>query len=445
MEFKKMNKEEKEKLFIDCLHTKNYNGKNSKWTILNAENGHPFADGERLRCWFKAEANKRIADGVLDRKEVYPQEEGFLEPVRNYEEKLDINGDGSQLSDKLIAIQKNEIKDTNAIMRLHGYDPDKWEVIKVSNSIWNSPTKNSDKIELYASKLFVKPRASVSMEQIDNIFERIAARVPRVEEKSFANYSSSGKILEICLTDFHFGMQSWKEETGFEYNMKIAEEKFFYILDDVISKSKFVKLQKIYFIFCHDFFHCNNQERTTNKGTSVDTDGRMFKMFDKGIELLVDGIERLRRYAPVETVWLHSNHSADTSYYAVKCLEAYFRNDNKVIVDANPSPRKYRAFGKCLLGMAHGDNEGKRAQNIMQLEVPELFGQAKYRCLHLGHQHHEKVEDVNGVVVRYLPSPAPADNWHAQQGFIGAQKKVQSFIWDEDKGVEFVIQTMLDY
>ena len=271
-----MNNEEKEKLFMDCLHTKNYNGRNSKWTVLNAENGHPFVDGERLRCWFKAEANKRISEGRLDRKEVYPQEEGFLEPAKNYEEKLDINGDGSQLSDKLIAIQRDQIKDTTAIMKLHGYDPEKWEVIKVSNSIWNSPAKNSEKLELYASKLFVKPRTSVSTEQIDTIFQRIAARVPSVKDEPFINYNSSGKILEICLTDFHFGMQSWKEETGFEYNMKIAEEKFFYILDDVISKSKFVKLQKIYFIFCHDFFHCNNQERTTNKGTSVDSDGRMF-------------------------------------------------------------------------------------------------------------------------------------------------------------------------
>ena len=213
----------------------------------------------------------------------------------------------------------------------------------------------------------------------------------------------------------------------------------------MISKTKGFKFKKIYFIFCHDFFHCNNQEKTTNKGTPVDVDGRMFKIFDKGIQLLVNGIEMLREIAPVETVWLHSNHSADTSYYAIKCLEAYFRNEKDVVVDAQPSPRKYRAFGKCLLGMAHGDNEGKRVQNIMQVEVPELFGQAKYRCLHLGHQHHEKVEDVNGVVVRYLPSPVPADTWHTQQGFLGAQKKIQSFVWDEDKGVEFIIQTFLQY
>lgn len=442
---KKIEGKEREEIFNKCLYTKNYNNDGSKWMTLNAELGYPFADGERLRCWFKAEANKRIDEGKLDRKEVYPQEEGYISPDRPYNETIDINADGSQCSDKLIMLAREDMKDTDKIMRLHGYDPSKWEVIKVSNSIWNSPVRGGDKQELYASKLFVKPRTMVSPTQIEDIFSRIAARKASVNEKPYSNYDPDGKVLEIGLTDFHFGMLAWAGETGTDYNIEIATKKFREILDDVIAKTKFFTFQKIYFIFCHDFFHCNNQEKTTNKGTHVDTDGNMFKIFDRGLNLLVEALERLRAIAPVETVWLHSNHSADTSYYAVRCLEAYFRNDERVVVDTTPSPRKYRAFGDCLLGMAHGDNEGKRANTIMQTEVPKLFGNAKYRCLHLGHQHHEKVEDINGVVVRYLPAPIPADNWHTQLGFLGSQKKIQSFVWDIHKGVEFIIQTMVEY
>lgn len=445
MRIKEMTSEQREELFNKCLYTKNYVNGPSKWMKLNAECDYPCTDGERLRCWFKAEANKRIEEGKMDRKEVYPQEEGYVEPDKQYNETIDINADGSQCSDKLIALTREELKDTNKIMVLHGYDPEQWEVVKVSNSIWNSPTKNSGKQELYASKLIVKPRTGISPAQIEDIFSRISARKTKLDEKPYTRYNPNGKVLEICLTDLHFGMLAWSAETGTDYNLEIASRKFKEILDDILEKTKFFTFQKIYFIFCHDFFHCNNQEKTTNKGTRVDTDGGMFKIFDRGLNLLVEALERLRKLAPVETVWLHSNHSADTSYYAVRCLDAYFRNDDRVIVDVTPSPRKYRAFGKCLLGMAHGDNEGKRASNIMQVEVPRLYGEAKFRCLHLGHQHHEKVEDINGVVVRYLPSPVPADNWHTQLGFIGSQKKIQSFVWDPERGVEFIIQTMVEY
>ena len=443
---RKMTSNEKEELFAKCLAEKLDGGSShNKWSQLNASLDYPCVDGERLRCWFKAEAKKKIESGEMKREDIYPQEEGYIAPDRPFNEKLEIEADGSQCSEKLIAITREEMKDTNKIMVLHGYDPEQWEVVKVSNSIWNSPVKNGGKQELYASKLVVKPRTEISPTQIADIFSKIAARKMNVNEKPYTNYDPKGKILEIALTDFHFGMLAWGAETGTDYDMEIAARKFKEILDDIISKTSFFKFQKIYFVFCHDFFHCNNQEKTTNKGTHVDTDGGMFKIFDRGLNLLVEAMERLRKIAPVETVWLHSNHSADTSYYAIRCLEAYFRNDSRVTVDSTPSPRKYRKFGRCLLGMAHGDNEGKRANIIMQTEVPQLYGDATFRCLHLGHQHHEKVEDVNGVVVRYLPSPVPADNWHTQLGFIGSQKKIQSFVWDENKGVEFIIQTMVEY
>ena len=230
-------------------------------------------------------AKKRIEEGKMERKEIYPQEEGYVSPDRVYNEKIEIESDGSQCSEKLIKITREELKDTNKIMSLHGYDPEKWEVVKVSNSIWNSPIKGGDKQELYASKLIVKPRTEISPQQIAEIFNNIAARKSEKIEKPYTNYNADGKILEICLTDLHFGMLAWGPETGAEYNLEIAEKKFKEILNDIISKTRFFSFQKIYFIFCHDFFHCNNQERSTNKGTMVDTDGRMFKIFDKGLNL----------------------------------------------------------------------------------------------------------------------------------------------------------------
>ena len=62
MELKKMSKEEKESLFQKCLNVKLNGTGGSKWMELNAACDYPFVDGERLRCWFKAEAKRRIEE-----------------------------------------------------------------------------------------------------------------------------------------------------------------------------------------------------------------------------------------------------------------------------------------------------------------------------------------------------------------------------------------------
>ena len=66
----------------------------------------------------------------------------------------------------------------------------------------------------------------------------------------------------------------------------------------------------------------------------------MLDIFNRGVKMLTTAIDYLETLAPVETVYLHSNHSADTSYYAIKCLEAYYRTDTRVTVDAGATPRK---------------------------------------------------------------------------------------------------------
>jgi hypothetical protein len=120
-------------------------------------------------------------------------------------------------------------------------------------------------------------------------------------------------------------------------------------------------------------------------------------------------------------------------------LDAWFRNDENVTIDNDPLSRKYKRFGKCLIGFSHGDKEKKRLGKIMPVEARKDWGETIYCEIHAGHLHSEQaVKEENGVIVRYLSSPSGTDNWHFESGYVGAIKKAQSFVWDKDKDIEFI-------
>ena len=166
--------------------------------------------------------------------------------------------------------------------------------------------------------------------------------------------------------------------------------------------------------------------------------------------MLVRGIEILENIAPVKTFYTPSNHDETNGYHALKYLEAWFRKDPNVDINADAYPRKSHLFGNTLLAFCHGDKENangskdksSRLASLMPIEAAQLWGQAKYREMHTAHLHSEQmIQEINGVIVRRISSPTAADTWHTESGYIGAVRKAQTFIYDEDKGLIQIINT----
>jgi hypothetical protein len=166
-------------------------------------------------------------------------------------------------------------------------------------------------------------------------------------------------------------------------------------------------------------------------------------MFLKGCEVLVQGIDLLSQIAPIEIIYIAGNHDYTVSFYALNYMSAWYRNNPNIKIEVNPITRKYVQFGQVLLGWSHGDTEKKRINTLMQIEVPELWGKCKWREFHLHHLHHEKTIEENGLIIRYLPSIVATDLWHYQSGYVGNIAKTQSFIWDKEKGLECILNSVI--
>lgn len=363
-----------------------------------------------------------------------------IEPA--YRSNSEILGDGSHKSDKLLKMSENESKDVNYLLKAHGYNNKCWELVSARSNIWNTNNKETGIETLYSSKIIVKPLTNITPEKAVEIFNKLDRTYKFKEIKHTPK--KSNKMLELNIADLHLGKLSWNGDSNDTYDMKIAEERFFYIIADVMYKTKHIDFDYILFIWSNDFFHFDNIAQTTTAGTQQDTDTRWAKMYNKGVEMLTQAIENLTRIAKVETIYIGSNHDKQTSYYAIKHIEAWFRKDENVKADARPISRKYHEYGNNLIQFTHGHNEGKRIGCTMEVEARQAWGRTVHHEVHAGHFHTDQVKTMpNGTVIRYSPSPSGTDVWHFEKGYTGSTKKGQSYVWDYDSGIDMIIPTTI--
>lgn len=254
---------------------------------------------------------------------------------------------------------------------------------------------------------------------------------------------SGGVMLEMSLPDVHIGKLAWAAETGDEYNLAIAQERFMdaflYLLEDATKRHR---VERIIFPVGNDLLNCDGPHGMTTGGTPQSNDGRYQKAYQVTIGLLVGAIERLVAVAPVEVLSVPGNHDTLSAWTITETLGAWFRNSPHVKVDNSPSLRKYVRHGKCLIGFTHGDKEKPESLPlIMAQERAGDWADTKAREWHLGHKHTVSTKVVGqlaehtGVRVRILPSLSGSDAWHSQMGYVHNIKSAEAYLWHKERGL----------
>ena len=256
--------------------------------------------------------------------------------------------------------------------------------------------------------------------------------------------TSSDNLFVPCIFDLHLGKLAWGEETGEDYDSKIAVRRFRVALEDLIKKAEGHEVQQILFPVGNDIYNSDKAKpfpQTTN-GTPQMDDLRWQKLFRMGVQLITEAVIRLAKIAPVEVKMVYSNHDHERVFYLGETLTAVFDSHPFVEVDNNPKVRKYYQWGHCLIALAHGHNEKPtELPLIMAQEAKEMWGSTLYREWLLGHLHHRKAsitevsKDYRGVNVRFLTSPSAADAWHYEKSFVGAIKGAEAFIYNKHEGL----------
>jgi len=225
-------------------------------------------------------------------------------------------------------------------------------------------------------------------------------------------------VLAIPIGDPHIGMYAWAEETGEDFDLNIARDDLLSAAHNLLSVAP--TASKCLIINLGDFFHSDNMSNTTSRsGHSLDVDSRWSKVLKLGCMVMVDMIiMALKRYPEVEVINAIGNHDDHSSVMLAAFLDAYFSNEPRVTIQPTVSKFHYFHFGKCLIGVTHGDTV-KHADlgELMAADRPEDWGATEHRYWYVGHIHHSRKMELRGCTIESFRTLAAKDAWHSAKGY----------------------------
>ncbi len=248
----------------------------------------------------------------------------------------------------------------------------------------------------------------------------------------------------IGLTDLHFGKYSDEKENFESYSMQEARDRLMSSTADVLGRmSYFGRPERLLAPVGSDFVHIDNDAGASTRGTPQDTDGTPGEILVGACRLMVDWVDMLRTMAPVELVLMSGNHDRILGLSVLLYLHAYYRDVSGVTVSLDRTPRVYRAYGKNLIGFAHGDTVSKTQElaGLMSTEAREHWSQCSHRTIYTGHLHMERSEtdSTYGVTRRQIAAISGPDRWHTRNGYVGAPRSLPAYLHERERGLVAVL------
>jgi hypothetical protein len=359
-------------------------------------------------------------------------EETEEEPTTEIQER----GDAVNLS--------GEVKNLDHLFELSGLDKDAWNVERLTISAREVTEEGEITDPMFQLWARLKPN-QVGELRNDEWQEEFLRKLQNISP-TVPDYSQPDVNLlsEVNLSDAHLRMLSWEDETGYNYDLNIACEILKEAGRSLIYDSVCLGAGKINLVIGNDMFHSDSNEPFTSRSKNIlDTDSRYTKGFEKGVMSLREVIDFAWEQfeVPINVIPIPGNHDAETVYFLGQVLNAYYCNNPNVTVDTSPKVRKYYRHGKCIVLLEHGDRSKKKSMpDILARENPDISWLSHpHRECHFGHIHTEVAQDMDGVILRWVPGLAPPDHYHFQEGYVGSIKGSQAFVFDSETGLRYIL------
>lgn len=347
------------------------------------------------------------------------------------------NADGTVEESRVVDCGDDVIHDPSKLLMALGYDDSKWELITYRVSKWEGGSGGK---ELKAVQYKVRPRTNISpadmLKAIKEAFKEEITPFLFTQTKHIDGLDND-RLMEIAPIELHIGKMSNKIETGENYDLKIAQKRFYDIFEEIYRKQEIENCGRCVVIIGSDFFNSESDNCTSKDKIPQENDSRYIKLFREGIKMYTSALLTLRGlFNKVDVMLCAGNHARAMETFLYMALEQRFTGDSTIHFIENYRLTQVYTFGKCAIFYNHGDANLKQTIKSIPAEFAETWGTHPYRELHLGHLHKEvTVDDDGGMITRRIGSPCATDAWHYGNRFIGAVKKHQIFIWDKNTGL----------
>ncbi len=188
-----------------------------------------------------------------------------------------------------------------------------------------------------------------------------------------------------------------------------------------------------------DFTHADNTNNTTTGGTKQDVGARQFETMERAGQLMRYAVEKmLTKFPKVRVINARGNHDYETGFALNMFLRGVYENEPRVEVPSNRAKFHFIEWGKCLIGVNHGDKiNTPRLVGTMTKIMAEAWGRTTYRRWWIGHIHHKTAQETDfGVRVESFNTLAPLESWHAECGY-GADRTMTMISLHKEWGETF--------
>lgn len=259
--------------------------------------------------------------------------------------------------------------------------------------------------------------------------ESFKEEIPRLSAVTPPIVSNNSLCNCYVITDYHLGMLSWQEETGADWDIKIAEELIIKWFKQAISQSPDAK--QAIFAQLSDFLHFDGMDAVTPASKHLlDVDTRFAKLVRSAIRILRIVIDMLlSKHEQVHIIMADANHDPVSQIWLREWFSLLYENEPRITVDKSPNPYNAFEWGNTALFFHHGHK--RKVANVSEVfaaQFREMYGRTKYAYAHMGHLHHLEVKENSMMIVEQHRTLAPQDAYAARGGWLsGRDAKVITY------------------
>lgn len=250
---------------------------------------------------------------------------------------------------------------------------------------------------------------------IDALKEEIAPQAPSKGPEHCNELLAN----QFTITDVHMGALAWGEESGEDYDLKIAEKLLLDWFSAAIAMAPNAKVAILAQL--GDLLHYDSLESETPANRHVlDADSRFPKMVRAAIRVFRRIIAMLlASHECVHIIMADANHDPASETWLREFLSVLYEDEPRVTVDTSPSTYYVYRHGSTSLFYHHGHKRGaKNIDHVFAGQFREIYGTTKYSYAHIGHLHSDEVISTNLMKVERHETLAAKDAYAARGGWL---------------------------
>jgi hypothetical protein len=260
-------------------------------------------------------------------------------------------------------------------------------------------------------------------------FEAMSQDLPRLPAVKAPENCSPALCNVYTLTDSHVGALCWAEETGADWDLKIAEATLTGCFERMLKGSP--KAHTGIVAQLGDFLHQDGISAVTpTSGHLLDADGRFTKVVGVAVRVLRRVVDAaLKRHEKVVVLLAEGNHDISSSIWLRVMFKALYENEPRVVVIDSPLPYYVWQHGQTMLAWHHGHlKKNDQLPLLFASAFAREWGGTTKRYAHCGHRHHIEEKEHSGMTVVQHPTLAARDAYAARGGWF-AERQVRAITY----------------